>query len=72
MAVIFAIERGAQRAVIAVAVVFSFLPILACCLRAFARRIGHRTLDSSDWTLFAACVGVLGFHTGGGSLGDMR
>jgi hypothetical protein len=58
MAVIFPIEREAQRAVLAVAVVFSVLPIVACCLRAYARRIVRRKLDASDWCVFAACVSL--------------
>jgi hypothetical protein len=54
--VVFPIERDSQRSIIIVAIVFSALAITACGLRVLARRIAHRTLDSSDWCIFAACV----------------
>lgn len=53
---IFPVERNSQKAVIAIGIVFSVIPIVACILRALARRIANRALDASDWVLFAACV----------------
>ncbi|KAB5536421.1 hypothetical protein GE09DRAFT_1226482 [Coniochaeta sp. 2T2.1] len=71
MTVNFPIERGSQRAVISVAIVFTVLAITACGLRVLARRVANRTLDSSDWCIFAACQSInvtsvficgVGFH----------
>lgn len=56
MTVTFPIERPAQRAVLGVGFTFTSLAIIACVLRALARRVAHRSLDSSDWCIFAACV----------------
>ncbi|KAL2016998.1 hypothetical protein VTK56DRAFT_2679 [Thermocarpiscus australiensis] len=55
MTIVFPIERQSQRAVIGVATVFTSLAIIACALRALARRLARRPLDSSDWCIFAAC-----------------
>ncbi|KAL2171195.1 hypothetical protein VTG60DRAFT_3506 [Thermothelomyces hinnuleus] len=46
----------AQRAVLGVAFTFTSLTIISCVLRAIARRLAHRSLDSSDWCIFAACL----------------
>ncbi len=56
MTVVFPVERDSQRAVLGVAITFTSLAVISCGLRALARRIAHRSLDSSDWCIFAACV----------------
>ncbi|KAL2157935.1 hypothetical protein VTH06DRAFT_4990 [Thermothelomyces fergusii] len=56
MTVKFPIEKPAQRAVVGVGIAFGSLAVIACVLRALARRIAHRRLDSSDWCIFAACL----------------
>ncbi|AEO61109.1 hypothetical protein MYCTH_2113078 [Thermothelomyces thermophilus ATCC 42464] len=52
----FPVERQAQCAVLGVASTFTSLAIISCVLRAIARRLAHRSLDSSDWCIFAACL----------------
>ncbi|KAK4247262.1 hypothetical protein C7999DRAFT_14669 [Corynascus novoguineensis] len=62
MTVVFPIERQSQRAVLGVAITFTSLAIIACVLRALARRIAHRSLDSSDWCIFAACLVTVAYQ----------
>ncbi|KAL2192563.1 hypothetical protein P885DRAFT_82101 [Corynascus similis CBS 632.67] len=51
-----------QRAVLGVAITFTSLAIIACVLCALARRIAHRSLDSSDWCIFAACLVTVAYQ----------
>jgi hypothetical protein len=52
----FPIVTHNQKAVLAVAIVFAILPIIAVTLRLVARRLAKRSLDASDYCIVAACV----------------
>ena len=60
MVYVFPIERASQKAIIAGAVVFSLLPMIAVALRMVARsRLKNRNPDLSDWLIIVACVSFL-------------
>ncbi|KAK3331259.1 hypothetical protein B0H66DRAFT_94015 [Apodospora peruviana] len=52
----FPIVTPDQRAVLSVAIIFAFLPVLAVVLRIVARRLTSRALDASDYCIMIACV----------------
>jgi NhaP-type Na+/H+ or K+/H+ antiporter len=56
MTVIFPIQTRDQRAVLAVALTFSTLAVIAVSLRLLAHHIAHKPWTSSDYFLIAACV----------------
>ncbi|ORY56948.1 uncharacterized protein BCR38DRAFT_461513 [Pseudomassariella vexata] len=64
MSTIFPLETPSQKAVVAVAIIFSILPATAVGLRVVAKRIVHRGLDWSDYLIVAASVvvGGMGLH----------
>ncbi|KAM0512566.1 hypothetical protein ACHAPE_008743 [Trichoderma viride] len=59
----FSIEREPQRAIIAGAVVFSLLPLVAVTGRIYARlRFNNARLDLSDWLIILACIVAVGYQ----------
>lgn len=53
----FPLTRTPQKAIIAGAVVFSLLPLVAVAGRIYARlRFNNARLDLSDWLIILACV----------------
>ncbi|KAI1073566.1 hypothetical protein F5B20DRAFT_574698 [Whalleya microplaca] len=77
MTVIFPIEKGDQRSILACGIVFSLLAVAFVCMRVLAKRKANRPLDASDCLIIAACtvtmfyqgvcissvlVGGVGFH----------
>lgn len=55
--VTFPIVTHNQRTVLAVAITFAALPVIAVLLRLLAKRISHRSLDWSDFCVTLAAVG---------------
>jgi Na+-transporting methylmalonyl-CoA/oxaloacetate decarboxylase gamma subunit len=58
MAVIFPIEKPAQKQVLGVAIAFSILSIIAVCLRLLSHHIAHKKLILSDYFIIAAGVSI--------------
>ncbi|KAI0004840.1 hypothetical protein F4779DRAFT_58472 [Xylariaceae sp. FL0662B] len=77
MSVIFPIENGDQRSILACGIAFSLLSAAFVCMRLLAKRKANRRLDASDYLIILACavtvvyqgvcissvlVGGVGFH----------
>lgn len=54
--VIFPLEEPGQISVVAVSIVFIIIPTLMVILRLIARRMAHRDMDLSDWSIIAGLV----------------
>ncbi|PKX94234.1 putative integral membrane protein [Aspergillus novofumigatus IBT 16806] len=63
MTVIFPIQTRNQRAVLAVALSFSTLAVVAVSLRLLAHHIAHKPWTSSDYFLIAACFFAVGLQS---------
>lgn len=59
---IFPIHNHTQRAVIAVSVICSILPVVAVSLRIISHRVAHRSLSCSDCCAVLAAVFAVGFQ----------
>lgn len=59
---IFPIHNHTQRAVLAVSIICSILPVVAVSLRIISHRVAHRSLSCSDCCAVLAAVFAVGFH----------
>ncbi|KAI1335083.1 hypothetical protein F5Y15DRAFT_399511 [Xylariaceae sp. FL0016] len=55
------IETTGQVELVVVPAVFSFISVVAVCLRILARRLANRALDWSDYTIVLACIFSVAF-----------